>query len=168
MLNAEKVQSVKSRGVPKSVFKTAAQSSTVYQDAYAASPSAKIIQIKSGIPATRVKLLAQNMALPQTTLLKILGLARSSVSYKSTTQKLLAKDASELVLGVEALIGQVAAMVAESGDATDFDAAKWVASWLETSNPALGGAQPAAFMDTVEGQKLVASILAMAQTGAYA
>jgi hypothetical protein len=56
MLNAEKVRGVKSIGVPKSVLKTALQNSTVYQDAYAASPSAKIIQIKSGIPATRVKL----------------------------------------------------------------------------------------------------------------
>ncbi|MEC5218641.1 hypothetical protein RCH09_003615 [Actimicrobium sp. GrIS 1.19] len=141
---------------------------TIFLDAYAASPTKKITEIKRGIPAHRVRDLAIQMDLPQTVLIDYLGLARSSVHHKATAGKMLAKDESELVLGVESLIGQVETMVAESGDPAGFDPAKWVARWLASANPVLGGQAPASLMDTVEGQKLVASILLMAQTGAYA
>lgn len=140
----------------------------VFLEAYSASPTKKIEEIKRGIPAERIKDLAMHMDLPQTILIDYLGLARSSVNYKANTKKMLAKDESELVLGVESLIGQVETMVEESGDPTGFDPAKWVADWIKSPNPVLGGKTPSSFMDTVEGQKLVANILAMAQTGAYA
>jgi hypothetical protein len=58
-------------------------------------------------------------------------------------------------------------MVEESGDPAGFDAAHWVADWLAKPLPALGGATPASYMDTFEGQKLVAELLSMSQSGAY-
>lgn len=70
--------------------------------------------------------------------------------------------------GIASLIGKVQAMAEESGDPTGFDAARWVADWLAKPLPALGGATPASYMDTFEGQKLVTELLSMSQSGAYA
>jgi uncharacterized protein (DUF2384 family) len=66
------------------------------------------------------------------------------------------------------LVGQVQAMVNESGNPKGFDAAKWLAQWMEQPIPALGGKNPASMMDTAEGQAVVSSLLAKMQTGAYA
>ncbi|MYM95718.1 MbcA/ParS/Xre antitoxin family protein [Duganella vulcania] len=55
-----------------------------------------------------------------------------------------------------------------SGDPTGFDAEHWLAGWLAKPLPALGGATPASYLDTFEGQKLVAELLSMMQSGAYA
>jgi len=74
----------------------------------------------------------------------------------------------ERVLGLLKLVGQVQVMVDESGDPNGFDAAKWVSGWLERPLPALGDRAPAAFMDTAEGQQVVANLLASARSGAFA
>ena len=66
------------------------------------------------------------------------------------------------------LVGQVREMVAESGDPAGFDAALWLARWLQRPLPALGGRRPAEFMDTADGQSLVSTMVARMQTGAYA
>jgi len=72
------------------------------------------------------------------------------------------------VLGMGRLVGQVQRMVEESGRPEGFDAAAWVARWMERPVPALAGRRPAELMDTAEGQALVANVLARAQSGAYA
>ncbi|SOE63487.1 Protein of unknown function [Burkholderia sp. D7] len=66
------------------------------------------------------------------------------------------------------LVRQVEKMVAESGNPEGFDAAQWLAAWMERSVPALGGRRPAEYMDTVEGRALISRLLAMMQSGAYA
>ncbi len=81
---------------------------------------------------------------------------------------MLSKDESEPLLGVETLIGMVQAMVEQSGEPAGFDAARWVSDWLTKPLPALAGAAPASYMDTFEGQRLVAELLSMSQSGAYA
>lgn len=64
-------------------------------------------------------------------------------------------------------VGQVQAMVEESGIPEGFDAAAWLATWLEQPLPALDAKRPAELMDTAEGQSIVAQILSRAQSGAY-
>ena len=59
-------------------------------------------------------------------------------------------------------------MVEESGDPRGFNAAPWVARWLEEPLAALGGRKPRELMDTAEGQAVVSNMLARAQSGAYA
>jgi uncharacterized protein (DUF2384 family) len=80
----------------------------------------------------------------------------------------ISKMSSENGPGVASLIDKVRTMVEESGDPTGFDVERWVKEWLAKPLPALGGATPASYMDTPEGQKLVAQLLAMSQSGAYA
>jgi uncharacterized protein (DUF2384 family) len=135
---------------------------------YRIDPQARIAVIRQGIPASTVGKLSSRMGMSKEFLLSSLGLSRATISRKEKDATVLSKDESERVLGVETLIGMVQSMVEESGDPTGFDAARWVSDWLSKPLPALAGATPASYMDTFEGQKLVAELLSMSQSGAYA
>jgi len=135
---------------------------------YRLDPQAHIALIRQGVPAATISQLSSRMGMTKEMLLASLGLSRATISRKEKGAAMLSKDESERVLGVEALIGIAQTMVEQSGDPAGFDAARWVASWLTSPLPALGGATPASYLDTFEGQKLVAELLAMSQSGAYA
>jgi len=135
---------------------------------YRSDPQARIAVIRHGIPAAMISSLSGRMGMSKETLLSSLGLSRATISRKEKDAALLSKDESERVLGVETLIGMVQAMVEQSGDSAGFNAARWVSEWLTKPLPALAGETPASYMDTFEGQKLVAELLAMSQSGAYA
>jgi putative toxin-antitoxin system antitoxin component (TIGR02293 family) len=139
-----------------------------FQRVFLAAPHDRIATIKRGIPAAHIGVLAVRMAMPKEFLIDTLRLSRATLSRRVREKKPLSQDESERVLGVDYLIGQVENMVAESGTPAGFDAAKWVSAWLNTPLPALENKKPSVYMDTVEGQKLVSNILAMAQSGAYA
>lgn len=127
----------------------------------------KIHVIRSGVPAQRVGELSSVMGMPKEALMDSLGLSRATINRKVQREQALSPEESERVMGMQALIGQVQAMI-DAVSAPEFDAAKWLATWLAAPLPALGGATPASFMDTVEGQKYVSNLLEMAQSGAYA
>jgi putative toxin-antitoxin system antitoxin component (TIGR02293 family) len=131
-------------------------------------PQARINLIRQGIPAATIGHLSIRMGLSKEALLASLGLPRATISRKEKEAAMLSKDESERVLGFETLIDQVQTMVDESGDPSGFDAARWLAGWITKPLPALGGATPASYMDTFEGQRLVANVLAITQSGAYA
>ena len=143
---------------------SAAEGARMYQS----DPQARIAVIRQGIPASIISNLSTRMGMSKENLLGSLGLSRATISRKEKDASVLSKDESERVLGIETLIGMVQTMVEQSGDPTDFDAARWVSEWLTKPLPALGGETPASYMDTFEGQKLVAELLAMSQSGAYA
>lgn len=135
---------------------------------YRFDPQARIAVIRQGIPASIIGNLSSRMGMSKEYLLYSLGLSRATISRKEKDATLLSKDESERVLGVETLIGMVQTMVEQSGDPAGFDAARWVSEWLTKPLPALAGETPASYMDTFEGQKLVAELLSMSQSGAYA
>lgn len=135
---------------------------------YRIDPQARIAVIRQGIPASMIGNLSSRMGISKESLLSSLGLSRATISRKEKDATVLSKDESERVLGVETLIGMVQTMVEQSGDPTGFDAARWVSDWLTKPLPALAGETPASYMDTFEGQKLVAELLSMSQSGAYA
>lgn len=152
-----KIEDVKSR-------QTGADSANLYRF----NPQERIAVIRQGIPASTIGSISSRMGMSKENLLSSLGLSRATISRKERDATLLSKDESERVLGVETLIGMVQNMVEQSGDPVGFDAARWLAGWLSTPLPALAGATPASYLDTFEGQKLVAELLAMSQSGAYA
>ena len=133
-----------------------------------ADPISRVDAIKSGIPATFVDEIAAEMGRPKEWLLPTLGLSTATFNRRKNESKPLSRQESERVLGIARLVGQVEAMVKESGDPTGFNAAKWVARWLEEPLAALGGRKPGELMDTAEGQAIVSNMLARAQSGAYA
>lgn len=135
---------------------------------YSAAPIERIEWIRHGLDAVQVIKLAARLHTSQDQLMKLLGLPRATIVRKSKARQKLSTEQSERVIGLSKLIGQVQTMVEQSGNPAGFDAAHWVAQWLDLPNAALGGRKPSELMDTVAGQDLVSSILAKLQSGAYA
>lgn len=67
----------------------------------------------------------------------------------------------------ESLVLQVEVMVRESGKPAGFSASVWLSHWLEEPLPALDGKKPRDILGTIEGQRLVADLLARMQSGAF-
>jgi putative toxin-antitoxin system antitoxin component (TIGR02293 family) len=130
-------------------------------------PLERVDAIKRGIPAEVVLELADRMGITKERLFAMLGLPRATVDRKLREKKDLSRDESSRVLGAAHLVGQVQAMVEESGTPQGFNAAAWVADWLDRAVPALADRRPAELMDTAEGQAIVAKLLERAQTAAY-
>jgi putative toxin-antitoxin system antitoxin component (TIGR02293 family) len=128
----------------------------------------RIETAKRGVPAVFVSRLAKATGEPKEHVINLLGLSRATVDRKARAGQALSVGESERVIGFAKLVGQVQAMVNESGDATGFDAPKWVAGWMDRPMPALNGRTPGEYMDTSEGQQMVAGLLERARSGAFA
>lgn len=153
---------------PATMFQTVGRIASKYLSMYQASPSERIEIIRKGIPAQMVVTTGTDMGLSKERLLAVLQFPRTTTNRRISKKEPLPPEYSERMLGLQKLIGQVESIMADSGAEPDFNAAHWVAHWLEQPLPALDNAKPADYMDTVEGQKLVASLLARTQSGAYA
>jgi putative toxin-antitoxin system antitoxin component (TIGR02293 family) len=135
---------------------------------FRSTPHVRVAAIKRGVLANELKRVARLMNAPNDVFYQCLNLPRATVERKASQEAVLSTEKSERAIGMSSLIGQVQAMVEESGNPEGFDAAKWVWQWLNEPIPALGGKRPVEYMDTMEGQKLVSNLLTMMQTGAYA
>lgn len=153
--------------VVKSPVAKAAVEKKYFVYVFHANAMERISIVKQGIPAITVESIAKRMGVSKEKLFSTLGLVRSTVDRKASDNKALSTDESSRVLGMARLVGQVEAMVEESGNPKGFNAAEWVANWLERPLPALNGQRPAEFMDTSEGQALVAQLVARMQSGAH-
>jgi len=156
---------VKSTGKPS---RKGLQISLGFVNLYSAQPTERIKLIRDGVPANFVVLISKSMGVTKESLFTTLRLPRATIDRKVSNNQALPPEQGERVIGMAKLVGQVQVMVEQSGDPTGFDAAKWVARWMEEPSPALGGKRPATYMDTVEGQELVSNLVARMQSGAYA
>ena len=141
---------------------------SVYAEIYLAAPFKRVEIIKKGISVFVLHQTIKEMGLTNEQTFQMLNFPRSTVGRKMAAKKTLTTEQSERFIGLQRLIGQVELMVQQSGTAVGFDAAKWAAHWLKQPSAALGGKQPADFMDTVQGQAIVSDLLAQMQSGAYA
>ena len=139
-----------------------------YLDIYRASPLERITMIKHGVGAAEAKRIFTDLGIGQGAALKALKLSAATVNKKSKQGQTLSPDESERVIGIARLVGQLQAMIQESGDPEGFDATGWLSRWLSEPLPAFGGERPVDLMDTMEGQTLVSMALAQLQSGAYA
>lgn len=135
---------------------------------YRVDPMDRIKLIRDGIPARYINVISDSMGITKETLFKFLNLPKSTIDKKSVANQMLPIEQGERLIGMAKLVGQVESIIAESGNPDGFDAAKWIASWLEKPSPALGGEKPSAYLDTVSGQEMISDLLAKIQTGAYA
>ena len=131
-------------------------------------PMERIALVREGVPAELVPVVAEEMAITRERLYRTIGVPRATMDRKIRARQRLNPDESERLLGIARLVGQAEQMVRESGEVEGFDAARWVADWLETPLPALDGNRPAALMDTAEGRRMVSDLLAQLQSAAYA
>lgn len=139
-----------------------------YLKLWRAAPSERIQVIKAGVPAREVKRFVTELHLDQGIMFGALNLKTATVNRKAAKNQALSSDESERVLGLAKLVGQLEAMVEESGDPEGFDAPGWLSNWLREPLPALGGSRPIELLDTMEGQAVVSQALARMQSGAYA
>jgi len=139
-----------------------------YIEVYRSSPQARIKMIRSGVKAGDAKQMISDLHFDQQALLGALNLKTATVNRKAARNEALSIEESERVLGIASLVGQLQAIVEESGNPEGFDATQWLSRWLREPLPALGGEKPLSLLDTMEGQSLVADTLAKVQSGAYA
>jgi putative toxin-antitoxin system antitoxin component (TIGR02293 family) len=139
-----------------------------YLDLYRASPLERIGIIKHGVSASEAKRIIAELAIGQGAALKALNLSQATVNKKAKQDLTLSVEESERVVGIAKLVGQLEALIEESGESEGFDSTAWMSQWLHDPLPALGGARPIDLLDTMEGQALVSTALAQIQSGAYA
>jgi putative toxin-antitoxin system antitoxin component (TIGR02293 family) len=138
-----------------------------YAVIFRASARDRIDIVKSGITASVAKKIVADLDMPAALTYEALHVPISTINRKAKTGALLRSDEGERVLGLAKLVGQVESMVEGADGADGFDARAWTSRWLREPLPALGGAAPLDYMDTMEGQVLVSDTLARAQSGAY-
>jgi hypothetical protein len=85
----------------------------------------------------------------------------------SGSSKRLDTYSSDRLLGLHALILQIARMVDDSGTPNAFDAGLWLGTWLTTPCNALAGKAPGSYLDTHEGIRLLESLITRMESGAY-
>ena len=141
---------------------------TDFMSLYQSTPAQRVRLIRDGVPASDLKDMIRLMDSPQDKVLRYLKVPPATVNRKAKRDEDLSAEDSERAIGLSHLIGQVEAMVRQSGEPDGFDAARWLARWLEQPLPALGGDCPSDYLDTMEGQRLVSTLLSQMQSGAYA
>ena len=148
---------------------TATRARTARGGVYQLSPVERSQLVKRGVPAQQVVALSAALGLPREQLMRVLGLARSTVERKIAARDALSQADGEKLIGLERLIGQVDALVREGGGAPPgFDAARWFARWMAEPVAALGGLAPQALLDTADGREAVGTLLLQMQYGVYA
>ncbi len=139
-----------------------------YLDIFRAEPLARIRMVKAGLSAATAKQIISDLDMRGADAADALDVPISTINRKAKNQDVLSRDESERFIGLARLIGQVQAMVEDSGDPRGFDAQAWTARWLAEPLPAFGGERPVDYLDTMEGQALVSNMLSRIQSGAYA
>lgn len=133
-----------------------------------ASVSERIDLIRQGVPAQMLVDTCADMGITKERILALLQFPRSTANRRISDKESLTLEFSERLIGLQKLNGQVESILADADVQEEFNTAHWFAQWLERPLPALANAKPADFMDTMEGQRLVAGLLSRIQSGAYA
>jgi len=128
----------------------------------------RIALVKEGVPSAFLVVMSGSMGVTRDRLFQTVNIPRATADRKIRDGRPLSTEEGERVVGVARLIGQVDAIVRESGRANGFDAAHWLADFIEQPNAALDGRPPREMLDTAEGRDLVSGLIAQMQTGAYA
>jgi putative toxin-antitoxin system antitoxin component (TIGR02293 family) len=139
-----------------------------YLDLYRASAFDRIELLRAGVPARAVKKFVTALHFDQQVMFSALNLKTATVNKKAARDEVLSIEEGERVIGLAKLVGQLEAMLEAASGEPNFDAETWLSQWLRQPLPALGGTRPIELLDTMEGQGLVARMLAQIESGAYA
>lgn len=156
-------------GVKKRFGKSSAPGKiSSFKDVYLLPSVERDTLVKAGVPSTFTVVVIESMGVPKERFYRMLNLSRSTLERKLQASADMSTAESERVIGLSRLIGQVQAMVAESGQSDGFDAAKWFSAWIAEPSPALGGRKPEELLETADGREAVSRLLAQMQSGAFA
>jgi uncharacterized protein (DUF2384 family) len=109
--------------------------------------------------------LAAELGLSQQTLSSWVGISSGSLNWarKRGTFK---GDASSLLAGVQLMLDTIKTADI-SPDAVNFHHGRWLASWMEEPNPALGGVTPRELLKKLDDQEKVLNLLNAMLHGIY-
>lgn len=139
-----------------------------YMRLYRSAPPDRIAMIKNGLEASVAEIIMTYISGSKNEALRAVNISHATMNRWVKVDARLPPAESERILGVGRLVGQVEAMVEESGDPKGFDARVWLTRWLGEPLAALGGVCPRDLLDTIEGQRMVSEALARMRSGAYA
>lgn len=138
-----------------------------YLAIYEASARDQAEIVTGGVAASVAKRILADLDMPKALISEALNIHIATINRKAKTGAVLRPGEGERILGLAKLVGQVETMVQGVDAAEGFDSRAWTSRWLREPLPALGGAAPLDYMDTIEGQALVSETLARIQSGAY-
>ena len=134
-----------------------------------ATPMERVELERHGIPGAVIKEVSKRIGVPAVRVFKILGVPKATVEKKASGGQLLKGSGGLAAVGMIRLLGIAQELVASSTakGASEFDAAKWLGTWIERPQPALGGRRPSDLLDTPTGVEVVARLLGAIESGAY-
>lgn len=125
---------------------------------------------RDGVPYQVVQGLIDGIGVSSTDFQRYVRIPKATFTKKMKDKSLFAGTPGQSVVGLMELINKVEDMLAAERDnpaAAGFDIEKWVGTWIERPQPALGGLAPAELMDTPTGRESVMKVLGAIQSGAY-
>lgn len=128
----------------------------------------RIQAVRKGLPVAWLQHVARALGWDVGLLSQSLQISSRSRTKPQASSVRLRTDESERLLLLTDLAADVKQMVMRSGRAEGFDAGRWLGGWLQQPCPALAGAYPAEYLDTMEGCRLIRSLLSKMETGVYA
>lgn len=109
--------------------------------------------------------LAAELGLSQKTLSSWVGISSGSLNW-ARQRGAFKGDASSLLAGVQLMLDTIKTADL-SPDAVNFHHGRWLASWMEEPNPALGGVTPRELLKKPDGQATVLNVLHAILHGIY-
>lgn len=139
-----------------------------FKKLYHADKAEIVLMVRRGVAARTAKSWLANKHISIGDTLRALDLSVATFNRKVAKKETFSPAESERIVGFARLIGQVQTMVENTDGSAEFDAAEWLSRWLREPLPALGGAKPIDYMDTVTGQDLISQKLDQIAHGVYA
>lgn len=134
-----------------------------------ATPMERVTLEREGVPAGVVSALLKKAGMTTGELQRLAGMPKTTYTKKMREKAPFVGTPGQSVIGLMDLINRVEDMldVANKPEAWNFNVEKWVAKWVTTSQPAMGGMAPMEVMDTPTGRESVMKLLGSIQSGAY-
>lgn len=125
---------------------------------------------REGVPYRIVKGVIEETGISTAEFRHAVGIPKATFTKKMKERSQFSGTTGLSVVGLLDLINKVEDMLLTAGnneEARDFDVVKWVGTWIQRPQPALGGKAPADLMDTPTGRASVMKVLGAIQSGAY-
>lgn len=135
----------------------------------AATPLERVEIERRGVPGAFIKDFSKALGVPAIRVFKILGVPKATAEKKAAGGQLVKGSGGQAAVGMIRLLGIAEELVANSTaeGARGFDTTKWLGTWIERPQPALGGRKPSELLDTPTGLDVVARLLGSLESSAY-
>jgi len=134
-----------------------------------ATPLERVEIERQGVSGAFIKEISRKIGVPTVRVFRILGVPRATAEKKAAAGQLVKGSGGQAAVGLIRLLGIAGEIAANSTSekTRGFDAARWLGTWIERPQPALGGRKPADLLDTPTGVEVVARLLGSLESGAF-